>query len=118
MKLIVKFILSAIAVVIISKLLPGVEVVDYLTALIVAVVLAVLNLFVRPLLVLLTLPATILTLGLFLLVINGLIILLAGHLINGFQVSSIWTAILFSILLTILQSIFHSVLQEDRRITE
>lgn len=116
MKLIVKFILSAIAVVIISKLLPGVEVVDYLTALIVAVVLAVLNLFVRPLLVLLTLPATILTLGLFLLVINGLIILLAGHLINGFQVSSIWTAILFSILLTILQSIFHSVLQEDKKL--
>lgn len=118
MKLIVKFILSAIAVVLISKLLPGVDVVDYLTALIVAVVLAVLNLFVRPLLVLLTLPATILTLGLFLLVINGLIILLAGHLINGFVVSSIWTAILFSILLTILQSIFHSVLQEDKRIIE
>lgn len=118
MKLIVKFILSAIAVVIISKLLPGVEVVDYLTALMVAVVLAVLNLFVRPLLVLLTLPATILTLGLFLLVINGLIILLAGHLINGLQVSSIWTAILFSILLTILQSIFHSIIREDKRVAE
>ena len=107
MKLIVKFILSAIAVVLISKLLPGVSVADYFTAFLVAVVLAVLNLFVRPLLILFTLPATILTLGLFLLVINGLIILLVDHLITGFTVSSIWTAILFSVLLTILQSIFH-----------
>lgn len=116
MKLIVKFILTAIAVVLIAKLLPGVEVADYFTAFLVAVVLGILNIFLRPLLILLTLPATILTLGLFLLVINGLIILLAGHLINGFQVSSIWIAILFSILLTILQSIFHSILNEDKRI--
>lgn len=118
MKLIVKFILTAIAVVLIAELLPGVEVADYFTAFLVAVLLAVLNIFLRPLLILLTLPATILTLGLFLLVINGLIILLASNLINGFQVSSIWTAILFSILLTILQSIFHSVLREDKRIAE
>jgi putative membrane protein len=118
MKLIVKFVLSAIAVVLISKLLPGVTVIDYFTAFLVAVVLAVLNLFVRPLLILLTLPATILTLGLFLLVINGLIILLVDHLISGFTVSSIWTAMLFSILLTILQSIFHSVLREDKVVTD
>jgi putative membrane protein len=118
MKLIVKFVLSAIAVVLISKLLPGVTVIDYFTAFLVAVVLAVLNLFVRPLLILLTLPATILTLGLFLLVINGLIILLVDHLISGFTVSSIWTAMLFSILLTILQSIFHSVLREDEVVTD
>ncbi|TPV35813.1 phage holin family protein [Paucihalobacter ruber] len=118
MKLIVKFILSAIAVVLISKLLPGVTVVDYFTALLVAVVLAILDLFVRPLLILLTLPATILTLGLFLLVINGLIILLADYLVTGFTVSSIWTAMLFSILLTILQSIFYSVLREDKVVTD
>ncbi len=118
MKLIVKFVLSAIAVMLISKLLPGVTVIDYFTAFLVAVVLAVLNLFVRPLLILLTLPATILTLGLFLLVINGLIILLVDHLISGFTVSSIWTAMLFSILLTILQSIFHSVLREDKVVTD
>jgi putative membrane protein len=118
MKLIVKFILSAIAVVLISKLLPGVSVEDYFTAFLVAVVLAVLNLFVRPLLILFTLPATILTLGLFLLVINGLIILLVDHLITGFTVSSIWTAILFSILLTFLQSIFHSVLREDKVVAD
>lgn len=114
MKLIAKFILSAIAVVLISKLLPGVSVADYFTALLVAVVLSLLDLFVRPLLILLTLPATILTLGLFLLVINGLMILLADYLISDFTVSSIWTAILFSILLTILQSVFFSVLKEDK----
>lgn len=118
MKFIVKFVLSAIAVVLISKLLPGVTVIDYFTAFLVAVVLAVLNLFVRPLLILLTLPATILTLGLFLLVVNGLIILLVDHLISGFTVSSIWTAMLFSILLTILQSIFHSVLREDKVVAD
>ena len=118
MKLLVKFILSAIAVVLISKLLPGVTVVDYFTAFLVAVVIAILNLFVRPLIILLTLPATILTLGLFLLVINGLIILLVDRLVTGFTVSSIWIAMLFSILLTILQSIFHSVLREDKVVTE
>ena len=115
MKLIIKLLLNAVAVVVIAKLLNGVSVDSYTTAIIVAIVLSLLNLIVRPILVILTLPITVLTLGLFLLVINALIILLADKLIDGFSVSSIWIAILFSILLSILQSILHSLLKEDKK---
>ena len=115
MKLIIKLLLNALAVVLLSKLLSGVSVDGYTTAIIVAIVIAVLNLFVKPLIVLLTLPATILTLGLFLFVINAFIILLADKLTDGFSVSSFWIALLFSILLTILQSFLHSLIKEDKK---
>ena len=113
MKLIIRILLSALAVVILSKILPGVWVVSYMTAIIVAVVLSLLNLIVRPILVILTLPVTILTLGLFLLVINVIIILLTDNLIDGFAVDSIWWALLFSLLLSFLQAILFSILKKD-----
>ena len=115
MKTVIKLLLTALAVVLISKLLSGVHVDGYSSAIIVAIVLALLNMFVKPLLILFTLPATILTLGLFLFVINACIILLASNLIDGFSVSSFWVALLFSILLTILQSILYSLLKEDTK---
>ena len=114
MKLILKLLLNAAAVFILAHLLSGVGVDGYLGALIVAIVLSILNLFVKPILVIFTLPATILTLGLFLLVINAVIILLADKLINGFTVANFWWALLFSILLSVLQSILHSLLKEDK----
>ena len=107
--------LSALAVVILAKILPGVSVDTYVTALIVAVVLSILNILVKPILIILTLPVTIITLGLFLLVINALIILMADYFIPGFDVSSFWWALLFSLLLSLLQSIFYSLLKEDRK---
>jgi len=115
MKLIIKLLLNAVAVVVLSKILNGVSVDSYTTAIIVAVVLSILNLLVKPVLIIFTLPITIITLGLFLLVINALIILLADKLIDGFSVDGIWTAILFSILLSMLQSILHSLLKEDKK---
>ncbi|TGV00861.1 phage holin family protein [Flavivirga rizhaonensis] len=115
MKLITKLLLNAIAVFVIAHFLNGVHVDGYITAIIVAVVLSVLNLFVKPVLVILTLPITIVTLGLFLLIINALIILLADKLIDGFSVNSIWIAVLFSILLSVLQSILHSLLKDDKK---
>ncbi len=115
MKLILKLLLNAVAVVVLAKILNGVSVDSYTTAIIVAVVLSILNLLVKPVLIIFTLPITIMTLGLFLLVVNALIILLADKLIDGFYVSGIWTAILFSILLSILQSILHSLLKEDKK---
>ncbi|WP_127021754.1 phage holin family protein [Flagellimonas beolgyonensis] len=114
MKLIMRLLLNAIAVVILSYILPGVGVDSMLTAIIVAVVLSILNFLVKPLLVILTLPITVLTLGLFLLVINAIIILIAADLIDGFQVASFWWAIIFSLLLAFLQAILHSVLKEDQ----
>ncbi|MGI9545807.1 MAG: phage holin family protein [Flavobacteriaceae bacterium] len=114
MKLILKILLSALSVVILAKILPGVLVDSYTTAIIVAIVLSLLNLIVKPLLVILTLPVTIITLGLFLLIINALIILMADGLIDGFSVENIWWALLFSLMLSFLQSIFHSFLKEEK----
>jgi len=114
MKLIIRLLLNALAVVILSYVLPGVGVDSMLTAIIVAIVLSVLNFLVKPILVILTLPITILTLGLFLLVINAIIILLTSNLIDGFQVTSFWCAIIFSLLLSFLQAILHSILKEDQ----
>ncbi len=114
MKLIIRLLLNAVAVVILSKLLNGVSVDSYTTAIIVAVVLSLLNIFVKPILIILTIPFTIITFGLFLLIINAFIIYLASNLIEGFSVNSVWTAIIFSVLLSILQSILHSLLKEDK----
>ena len=115
MKFLMKLILSAVAVIILAKLLPGVHLDNYTTAIIVAAVLAILNVLVKPVLIIFTLPITILTLGLFLLVVNAMIILLTDKLIDGFAVSSIWTAILFSLLLSCLQSLLYSILKEDKK---
>ncbi|MFP4847095.1 phage holin family protein [Winogradskyella sp. PE311] len=115
MNLIIRLLLNALAVFILAHVLNGVSVDGYVGAIIVAVVLSILNLLVKPFLVILTLPVTILTLGLFLLVINALIILLADKLIDGFGVSSFWSALLFSILLSILQSLLQSFLKEKKK---
>ena len=115
MNFILRLLLSALAVVLLSKVLPGVAVDSYVTAVIVAIVLSLLNFIVKPLLIVLTLPITIITLGIFLLFINGIIILLADYFITGFSVSNIWWALLFSLLLSFLQSILFSLLKEDKK---
>lgn len=115
MTIFIRLLLNAIAVFALAHILNGVQVDNYITAIIVAVVLSLLNLLVKPLLVFFTLPITIITLGLFLLVINGLIILLADKFIDGFSVSSIWWAILFSVLLSILQSLLQSFFKKDKK---
>lgn len=114
MKFLLKLILSALAVLLLAEILPGAQVDSYVSALIVAVVLAVLNTIVKPILVFLTLPATIVTLGLFLLVINAAMILLADYFIDGFTVSGWIWALIFSVLLSIFQSILHSILKKDK----
>lgn len=106
---ILRILLTAVVVVFLAKFLPGVTVAGYLTAIIVALVLALLNLIVKPILILFTLPVTILTFGLFLIVINAIIILLADAFVGGFDVSGFWIAVLFSILLSIFQSLLFSL---------
>lgn len=115
MKFILRILLSAVAVVILSQILPHVTVDTYYTAIIVALVLSLLNFIVKPILVILTLPVTIVTLGLFLLIINAIIILLADKLINGFVVDGLGWALLFSLCLSFLQSILFSLLKEDKK---
>ncbi|GAA3779965.1 phage holin family protein [Corallibacter vietnamensis] len=115
MNLIIRVLLTAVAVVILAKLLPGAAVEGFGSAIIVAIVLGLLNAIVKPILVILTLPITIVTLGLFLLVINACIILLADKFIDGFGVSGFWTALLFSLLLSLMQSILYSLLKDDKK---
>lgn len=109
MKQIVQLLVSALAVVLIANLLPGVAVESLGTAVWVALVLSILNLLVKPILIVLTLPITVLTLGLFLLIVNAIIINMADALISGFTVNGIGIAILFSLLLSVLQSVLYAV---------
>jgi len=109
MGFILKLLLTGAAAMLSAYILPGVSIDGYVTALILAVVLAVLNAIVRPILVLLTIPVTILTLGLFLLVINAVIILLADSLIAGFDTSGFLTALLFSLVLSVITAILDMI---------
>jgi len=115
MKLIIQIIISAFAVIITSYLLPGIHVSGFITACLVAIVLAVLNNLLKPLLIILTIPITFFTFGLFLLVINAFIIILAGNIVPGFNVDGFWWALAFSIILSIVSSVLTSVNREDNK---
>lgn len=108
MKFIIRILISTLAVLATAYLLPErmVHVDGFKSALILAVALAFLNSFVKPILVILTVPVTVLSLGLFLLVINAGIILLADYFIDGFQVHGFWAALIFSVVLSIINSLF------------
>ena len=103
---VIRILLSGLAVFICATVLPGAHVDGFLIAIVVAVILALLNLLVKPILVILSIPITIFTVGLFLLVINTILILLADWLVPGFTVDGFWWALLFSILLSIINSLF------------
>lgn len=115
MKTFLKILLTALAVIVLANILSGVAVTGYGAAIIVAVVIAILNMIVRPLLIFFTLPATIVTFGLFIFVINAIIILMADKLIDGFAVSGFWSALLFSILLSIFRSFLFSLLKDEKK---
>lgn len=104
MQILVSLILSVLAVLISAYVLPGVKVDGVFTALVVAVVLSVVNTFIKPLVVLLTLPINIMTLGLFSLVINALMVMLVAAVVPGFQVDGILWAVVFSIVLSVIST--------------
>lgn len=103
-----KLLLNTLAVLVAAYVVPGVQISGFFAALVVAIVLSLLNTFVKPILVLLTLPITILTLGLFVLVINTLIVFFASSLVPGFAVSSFLSALLFSLVLSLVSSVLYS----------
>lgn len=105
---IVRFLLSGLAVLLTAYLLPGVDVEHYGYALLVALGLSLANIVVKPVLILFTIPITIITLGLFLLVINAFIILMVDYFVPGFNVNGFWWALAFSVIL----SIFNSMLTD------
>ena len=114
MKLLFRILITSALVLVLSHFMTGVHVANFETALIVAVVLGLLNIFIKPILVLFTLPITFFTLGLFLLVINAIIILLCDTIVGGFSVNSFWTAFLFSIILSVSQSLMYAIFGESK----
>jgi len=105
MKFIIKLITTAAIVLLISHFWSGVHVDNFSTSLVVAIVLAFLNIFIKPILQFFSFPVTVLTMGLFLLVINAAIIMLCDYLVEGFNVNGFFNALIFSVILSICQSI-------------
>lgn len=113
MNFILRIILSSVAVIIASYLIPGIYVESFFVAIVLAFLLSLLNVTIKPLLIILTLPLTVVTLGLFLLVINAIIILIAGSIVPGFVVDGFWWALLFSLVLSITNSLLTDLSQKD-----
>ncbi len=106
MKLFFHWLVATLAILIAAHIVPGVTI-TLLGALIAAIVLGALNLFIRPILLVLTLPINILTLGLFSLVVNAILVLLASYLVPGFAIAGFWTALLFAVVLAVINWVFH-----------
>lgn len=112
MKLILKLLIPVVAVLLAAYFLPGVFVENFGKAIVVAIILAILNNFVKPVLTLLTIPITIITLGLFLIILDALIILLASQIVDGFHVNGILWAVIFSVLMSVISTFLESILGE------
>ncbi len=115
MNSIIKFFLTGLAVLLTAYLLPGVHVENYGQALLVALVLSIANVIVKPILILFTIPLTVLSLGLFLLVINALIILMVDYFVLGFSVDDFWWALAFSLILSVFNSMFSDLTKESKK---
>ncbi|OZI72109.1 phage holin family protein [Bordetella genomosp. 12] len=105
MALILVWVLNAVALLAVAYLLPGIAVASFGSALVAALVLGLLNMLVKPVLVVLTLPITIVTLGLFLIILNALLFWLAGSILRGFQVNGFWWAVAGAILYSIISGL-------------
>ena len=113
LRLLVVWLLNALALIAVAYLMPSVQVQSFGTALVAALVLGLANAVVRPILVLLTLPVTVLTLGLFILVINGAMFLAVARLVPGFDVPGWWPAILAAILYSIVSWLLSALILKD-----
>jgi len=116
LRLLVVWLINALALLTVAYVLPGIQVADFGSAMIAAVVLGLVNAVIRPILILLTLPATILTLGLFIFVINGLLFWFVGSTLQGFTVSGFWWGFFGAIVYSIVSWALSSVLLPERRV--
>lgn len=114
MRFLIKTMVTAVAVLTASYVLDGVSVDSTLTAILVAIVLGLLNSFIKPILIILTIPITVFTLGLFLLVINILIVKWASDLVPNFTVDGWWSALLFSIIVSVVTSIIDGLIKSQQ----
>jgi putative membrane protein len=109
-RLLIGWLLNAVALLAVAYLLPSIQVASFGAALVAALVLGLVNTLVRPVLVILTLPVTLLTLGLFLLVINGLLFWAVGNLLDGFSVGGFWPGVFGALLYSIVSWLLASLL--------
>ena len=115
MRILLVWLLNAVALIAVAYLLPSIAVSSFTSALIAALVLGLVNAVIRPVLVVLTLPVTILTLGLFIFVINALLFWLVGSILDGFHVQGFGGALIGSILFSIVSWLLSTVVLRDRR---
>jgi putative membrane protein len=113
MNFLLRLLLTAIVAFALSSVLPGIHFHDFWTAIVFSLVLALLNFLLKPILIILTLPITIVTFGLFLFVINAVVVLVAGKFVTGFSVDGFGWALLFSLLLSLLTSILYRDTRRD-----
>lgn len=107
MEIIIRLVLNTLVVLAVAYILPGVSVDGYMAAFVAALVLAVVNAVIKPILVILTLPIEIITLGLFTLVINAALIMLAAYIVPGFEIDGFWTAFIFGLIFSLVNIAFH-----------
>lgn len=110
MGLIVGWIIFSLAIYATAYLLPGIQIPDFTTALVAAIGLGLINAVIKPILLILTLPLNIVTLGLFTFVINALMVLLAGELVPGFFVENFWWALLFSLVVSVINALLSAII--------
>jgi putative membrane protein len=113
-KLLLVWLINAVALIAVAYLMPGVSVASFTTALVAALVLGLINAVIRPILILLTLPATVLTLGLFIFVLNGLLFWFVGSFIQGFVVAGFWSGVFGAIVFSLVSWALSAVLLPDR----
>lgn len=114
MNILVRWLITTFAIIVSAYILPGITVVGLSTALLAALVLGLINVFLKPILIILTLPINIITLGLFTFVINAALVLLTARLVPGFEVDGFWWALLFSLIVSIVTAGLHSIVQDKR----
>ncbi len=113
MKLAVRWLLGAIALMLVAYFVPGISVSSFYAALVAALILGLINALIRPFIILLTLPINILTLGLFTLVINALMFLLASSVVKGFFVAGFWPAFWGALVMWLFSWVINSLLKEE-----
>ena len=111
MNFLLNLLLSGLAVFVSGRMIPGVVVEGYGTSIVVAIILAIVNAIIKPILLILTLPINIMTLGLFSLVINAIVILIVDAMVSGFSVDGFWTALIFSIVLSLVNMAISALLR-------
>jgi len=115
MALLIALLLNAFALILTSRIVPGVHIDGFTTAILAAIVLGVINTFLKPILLILTFPINFLTLGLFTFVINAVLLYLAASLVKGFGIDSAWDAVLGAIVLSITSTILSSLIKELKK---